>query len=333
MKRQWCWRCNCEMPMVDEAEWSEMLAAKNTAEVREQSGVKGEAHENGLQRMLESYIRITGFSETNPAAVWHHRLALYGPPCSSCGKPLRTSKAKLCAACGARASQNGEPASVAGFNATVLLGRVRKWIVSVLSKPKIQPTYRQALSATALKCAPPNVRVSEYQGVRVEFDEKAYLHSNPSVAATLILSHIVHRLTLENFNLHLSLKEAAAFIDSSLFHLLAPGMLVPLISEGIEPDRDQIYYIQDVVPAWAGIADREEVAKRMVGAQRLALVLIEKANADPVANDMLYAYLEAFWKAVRAYVWTADENIIRQLAPMYPIYVNEIWGRMVQSAK
>ncbi len=49
---------------------------------------------------LRLYQDMTGFRETNPDALWHHRLSLYGPPCKACGKPLRTPQAKLCAACG-----------------------------------------------------------------------------------------------------------------------------------------------------------------------------------------------------------------------------------------
>ena len=53
----------------------------------------------GKKQGLELYFRVTGLRETNINAVWHHRLSIYGPPCGWCGKPLRTPKAKLCAAC------------------------------------------------------------------------------------------------------------------------------------------------------------------------------------------------------------------------------------------
>ena len=52
-----------------------------------------------LAPMLAEYKRITGYAETNPNALAHHRLSLYGPPCHTCGRPLRTSQATRCGSC------------------------------------------------------------------------------------------------------------------------------------------------------------------------------------------------------------------------------------------
>jgi hypothetical protein len=53
-----------------------------------------------LHHLAAGYGMFTGVAETNPNAVWHHVASLYGPPCPACGKPLRTPRARLCAACG-----------------------------------------------------------------------------------------------------------------------------------------------------------------------------------------------------------------------------------------
>ena len=52
------------------------------------------------QPMLQMYQLLTGFVETNPNAVLHHEVDQYGPPCPQCHKPLRTTEARFCAACG-----------------------------------------------------------------------------------------------------------------------------------------------------------------------------------------------------------------------------------------
>jgi len=51
----------------------------------------------------ERYAQITGFAETNPNALWHHHLDIYGPECPACGHLFRTPKASFCANCGWRA--------------------------------------------------------------------------------------------------------------------------------------------------------------------------------------------------------------------------------------
>ena len=38
----------------------------------------------------EAYSKMTGAPEMFHNAIMHHRIALYGPPCRRCNKPLRT---------------------------------------------------------------------------------------------------------------------------------------------------------------------------------------------------------------------------------------------------
>ncbi|MDQ2793537.1 MAG: hypothetical protein M3Y12_05955 [Bacteroidota bacterium] len=110
MKMLWCWRCQREIPMLEDKE----LALVNQARAEGMALVEAAAQRRGttivpmqltgvasrLQPMLEMYKLLTGFEETNPNAVMHHAVHLYGPPCPQCHKPLRTSEARFCAACG-----------------------------------------------------------------------------------------------------------------------------------------------------------------------------------------------------------------------------------------
>lgn len=111
----WCWRCQMEIPMLEPHEVERVFAAQNrglaTLDPEAFRKIHGEfaGDPDGLQRrlefereyggMLREYERITGYHETNPMTLYHHQVDLYGPPCESCGKPLRTPEANLCGTC------------------------------------------------------------------------------------------------------------------------------------------------------------------------------------------------------------------------------------------
>jgi hypothetical protein len=131
-KTLWCWRCQMELPMLDEDEWAVLMeahfaamhpTARNLArglEVLEREGARrglppvrrpsGEVA--GIRRLLwhmsAGYELFTGVADEHPNAVWHHRAALYGPPCPACGKPFRTPQSRQCAACGTPGPSCGE---------------------------------------------------------------------------------------------------------------------------------------------------------------------------------------------------------------------------------
>jgi hypothetical protein len=108
VKLLYCWRCGKEMPMLDKDEFAVVAelygaAFSATKEFRQQHGLplSGAIVEERFRPVLDAYERLTGFRESNANAVMHHRLALYGPPCPKCGKPLRSPRAMRCMACGA----------------------------------------------------------------------------------------------------------------------------------------------------------------------------------------------------------------------------------------
>lgn len=108
MRVMWCWRCQMDIPMLDEEEFARISSLlsdgfRATKEFRETHGLplQGLDMSARFAPALAEYRRITGFDETNHNALFHHRMSLYGPPCSSCGKPIRTRTARRCGACGA----------------------------------------------------------------------------------------------------------------------------------------------------------------------------------------------------------------------------------------
>jgi rRNA maturation endonuclease Nob1 len=50
---------------------------------------------------VAEYEALTGETMAHPDDLYAAQNSRYGPDCHACGKPLRTPRAKLCAACGA----------------------------------------------------------------------------------------------------------------------------------------------------------------------------------------------------------------------------------------
>ena len=114
MRIRYCWRCDRHMPMLSASELRLCEEARRDGAtvvqrearargVRDFAGVGELNRVTEFRRMrpfLDMYKLLTGFEETNPNAIWHHLDDLYGPDCPACGKPLRTPKARYCAACG-----------------------------------------------------------------------------------------------------------------------------------------------------------------------------------------------------------------------------------------
>jgi hypothetical protein len=102
-----------DVPMLDEAEFAIISqlhsdSMRATREFREKYGLSLGALsiEQRFSPVCQKYLETTGFKETNANAVMHHRISLYGPPCSNCGKPLRNNEASFCASCGYAVKSN-----------------------------------------------------------------------------------------------------------------------------------------------------------------------------------------------------------------------------------
>lgn len=107
MKMLWCWRCNSEMPMLEEDEYTRIYELygecfKATKEFRQEHSLPLEmiSMNERFSPVVKEYEKVTGIAGVHHNAIMHHRLSLYGEPCKYCGKPLRTPDAKLCAKCG-----------------------------------------------------------------------------------------------------------------------------------------------------------------------------------------------------------------------------------------
>ncbi len=107
----YCWRCRMQVPLLDEDEWQEIHPLLR-AGMRDLKEYRKQTHASLLEALkknqglpaLVKYKELTGYTETNINAIWHHRRSDFGPECPACGKLFRTPRAKLCAECGYRHS-------------------------------------------------------------------------------------------------------------------------------------------------------------------------------------------------------------------------------------
>jgi hypothetical protein len=76
--------------MLNEQEYAEALRLCNECV----TGIKE------FRKRWQVPLESVGVRE--PFEILHHRLARFGAACRVCGKPARTPRARLCAACGAR---------------------------------------------------------------------------------------------------------------------------------------------------------------------------------------------------------------------------------------
>ncbi len=100
MQKVWCWRCKQDVPMLDDEESAAMY--KYSADLIRKAASEGRPLEfrQKLMALVDFYNELCGEDYTNPNAVVHHKISMYGPPCKECGKPLRTKVARFCAYCG-----------------------------------------------------------------------------------------------------------------------------------------------------------------------------------------------------------------------------------------
>jgi hypothetical protein len=94
--------------MFDESEWPLLRAAlsEHTASVQRHREITGAnvtdaVAASSAEPVQAVHVRLTGARAMDIDELWHHQLSSCGPPCSACGKPLRTASASYCAECGA----------------------------------------------------------------------------------------------------------------------------------------------------------------------------------------------------------------------------------------
>ena len=105
MERLWCWRCEREVGLLDDDEYATIesiyYACMRRAKTQRSPEWDREEVRAYFVPARRTYAEMTGETDVEHEEIIKHRRSAYGPPCTTCGKPLRTPKASHCAECGA----------------------------------------------------------------------------------------------------------------------------------------------------------------------------------------------------------------------------------------
>ena len=117
VRDRYCWKCGRTAPFLGGAYVAEVsrlfslcqLAHKSLLRLMEDDPDADELdrvldarEELPYQLLLDRFFELTGDTETRYDHIPRHFDSAVGPDCTSCGRPLRTERASMCAACGAK---------------------------------------------------------------------------------------------------------------------------------------------------------------------------------------------------------------------------------------
>lgn len=107
MEWKYCWRCKEIVPFLNKKEFDEIsfLYSECVHSVKKYRKEHGVLHDQSpIEELFKPvrirYEEITGWKNMHHNAIMHHTLSLLGEDCPQCGKPLRSTRAKLCPECG-----------------------------------------------------------------------------------------------------------------------------------------------------------------------------------------------------------------------------------------
>ena len=111
-KLYYCWRCEIEMPFLDDNEWRQIspllgnaIAAIKDYRIENKCDL-ATARENVKPEAMKLFEELTGMPGIHFEVIQHHRRSEWGPECKNCGNLFRTPKASACVNCGQTAEGN-----------------------------------------------------------------------------------------------------------------------------------------------------------------------------------------------------------------------------------